>query len=62
MLLQDFNKGGEFFPDPSKITRAYLHDETMVREALRKAGFEVAWEEMTGTSIYFLRFLEAKCV
>jgi|ERR1719162_2189274 len=53
-------KVGELFPGPSKTTRAYLHDEQVVREALSKAGFKVAREEMTGTNFYFSRLLEAK--
>lgn len=55
-------KVGELFPGPSKTTRAYLHEEKVVRDALKKAGFEVAREEMTGTSFYFSRLLEAKRV
>ncbi|KAI2501084.1 Magnesium-protoporphyrin IX methyltransferase C-terminus [Fragilaria crotonensis] len=55
-------KFGELFPGPSKTTRAYLHEETVVREALRKAGFEVARDEMTATNFYFSRLLEAKRV
>jgi magnesium-protoporphyrin O-methyltransferase len=55
-------KIGEQFPGPSKTTRAYLHDEAAVREALKKAGFEVAREEMTATNFYFSRLLEAKRV
>lgn len=55
-------KVGEFFPGPSKTTRAYLHDEAVVREALTKAGFKVARDEMTGTNFYFSRLLEAKRV
>jgi len=55
-------KIGELFPGPSKTTRAYLHEEKVVRDALQKAGFEVAREEMTGTSFYFSRLLEAKRV
>jgi magnesium-protoporphyrin O-methyltransferase len=39
-----------------------LHEESVVREALKKAGFEVAREEMTGTNFYFSRLLEAKRV
>lgn len=58
-LLKKF---GELFPGPSKTTRAYLHEERVVREALAKAGFEVAREEMTGTNFYFSRLLEAKRV
>jgi magnesium-protoporphyrin O-methyltransferase len=58
-LLKKF---GELFPGPSKTTRAYLHPEDAVREALKEAGFEVAREEMTGTNFYFSRLLEAKRV
>jgi magnesium-protoporphyrin O-methyltransferase len=53
-------KVGEFFPGPSKTTRAYLHDEQVVRQALEAAGFKVAREEMTATNFYFSRLLEAK--
>lgn len=52
-------KIGEFFPGPSKTTRAYLHTEEDVRKALKNAGFKVARTEMTGTSFYFSRLLEA---
>jgi magnesium-protoporphyrin O-methyltransferase len=55
-------KIGELFPGPSKTTRAYLHEEAVVRDALRKAGFEVARDEMTATNFYFSRLLEAKRV
>uniref|UniRef100_A0A7S1D5P7 Magnesium-protoporphyrin IX methyltransferase C-terminal domain-containing protein n=1 Tax=Cyclophora tenuis TaxID=216820 RepID=A0A7S1D5P7_CYCTE len=53
-------KVGELFPGPSKTTRAYLHEEEAVRQALSKAGFKVAREEMTATNFYFSRLLEAK--
>lgn len=53
-------KIGELFPGPSKTTRAYLHEESFVREQLKKAGFEIAREEMTATNFYFSRLLEAK--
>merc|ERR1712127_1012376 len=46
---------GELFPGPSKTTRAYLHEEEVVRKALNDAGFEIAREEMTGTNFYFSR-------
>jgi len=55
-------KVGELFPGPSKTTRAYLHEEKVVRDALKKSGFEVAREEMTATNFYFSRLLEAKRV
>jgi len=53
-------KIGELFPGPSKTTRAYLHEEEIVRAALAKSGFTVAREEMTATNFYFSRLLEAK--
>jgi len=52
-------KFGELFPGPSKTTRAYLHTEESVMSALDAAGFELARTEMTGTSFYFSRLLEA---
>jgi len=51
---------GELFPGKSKTTRAYLHEEEVVEEALRKAGFEVVRREMTATSFYFSRLMEAR--
>jgi magnesium-protoporphyrin O-methyltransferase len=53
-------KVGEMFPGPSKTTRAYLHEESVVRDSLAMAGFEVARDEMTATNFYFSRLLEAK--
>jgi magnesium-protoporphyrin O-methyltransferase len=55
-------KVGELFPGPSKTTRAYLHEESVVREALARNGFQVTREEMTGTNFYFSRLLEARRV
>lgn len=55
-------KVGEMFPGPSKTTRAYLHEEDVVRDALRAAGFEIARDDMTGTNFYFSRLFEAKRV
>ena len=53
-------KVGELFPGPSKTTRAYLHEEEVVRDALEKAGFDITREEMTATNFYFSRLFEAK--
>jgi magnesium-protoporphyrin O-methyltransferase len=53
-------KVGELFPGPSKTTRAYLHEESLIRNALEKSGFRVSREEMTATNFYFSRLLEAK--
>jgi magnesium-protoporphyrin O-methyltransferase len=53
---------GELFPGPSKTTRAYLHKEEAVVAALEASGFELTRTEMTGTSFYFSRLLEAEKV
>jgi magnesium-protoporphyrin O-methyltransferase len=50
---------GELFPGPAKATRAYLHREEDVERALKEAGFKVTRREMTATSFYFSRLLEA---
>jgi magnesium-protoporphyrin O-methyltransferase len=50
---------GEFFPGASKATRAYLHNEFALREALDDLGWKVARQEMTSTQFYFSRLLEA---
>jgi magnesium-protoporphyrin O-methyltransferase len=55
-------KVGELFPGPSKTTRAYLHEESLIRSALQRSGFEVTRDEMTATNFYFSRLLEAKRV
>lgn len=50
---------GELFPGPSKTTRAYLHSEEDVEAALREAGWKVVRRDMTATSFYFSKLLEA---
>ena len=52
-------KVGELFPGPSKTTRAYLHEEQVVRDALEGAGFKISREEFTGTNFYFSKLFEA---
>lgn len=52
-------KVGEFFPGPSKTTRAYLHSEDKVRAALAANGFEIARSDLTASKFYFSRMLEA---
>ena len=50
-------------PRPPRLTpqatRAYLHAEADVEAALKRAGFAVVKREMTATSFYFSRLLEA---
>lgn len=51
-------KIGEFFPGPSKATRAYLHKEDDVRKALQSCGWKVRRSEFTGSKFYFSKILE----
>ncbi|NEP62590.1 MAG: magnesium protoporphyrin IX methyltransferase, partial [Symploca sp. SIO2G7] len=50
---------GEFFPGPSKATRAYLHSESKIVTALKANGWQVKRQEFTATQFYFSRLLEA---
>jgi len=50
---------GDFFPGPSKATRAYLHREADIVKALEANGFQVQRNAMTKTRFYFSRMIEA---
>lgn len=52
-------KVGEFFPGPSKATRAYLHRETDIVKALEADGWRIERRAMNKTQFYFSRLLEA---
>ncbi|MGP1382295.1 MAG: magnesium protoporphyrin IX methyltransferase [Thainema sp.] len=52
-------KIGEFFPGPSKTTRAYLHKESDVVTILERNGWQIKRNGMTKTQFYFSRILEA---
>ncbi|QLE56133.1 magnesium protoporphyrin IX methyltransferase [Nostoc sp. TCL26-01] len=52
-------KIGNFFPGPSKATRAYLHREADVIKILESNGFTIQRKAFTKTSFYFSRILEA---
>ena len=56
---QLLKKVGEFFPGPSKTTRAYLHSEKEVVRILEAAGWTIQRNAMTKTRFYFSRMLEA---
>jgi len=49
---------GEFFPGPSKATRAYLHRERDIVSTLESQGWTVQRMDMTKTRFYFSRLLE----
>lgn len=50
---------GEFFPGPSKTTRAYQHSEAEIIKILQENGFEIKRQGMTSTRFYYSRILEA---
>jgi magnesium-protoporphyrin O-methyltransferase len=52
-------KIGDFFPGPSKATRAYLHREADVVKVLQENGWTVKRQDMIKTRFYFSRVLEA---
>ncbi|MBD2258706.1 magnesium protoporphyrin IX methyltransferase [Pseudanabaena sp. FACHB-2040] len=52
-------KVGDFFPGPSKATRAYLHREADVVKALEANGWRIERRAMNKTQFYFSRLLEA---
>jgi magnesium-protoporphyrin O-methyltransferase len=52
-------KIGDFFPGPSKATRAYLHPEAKIVKILESNGWQIQRNAMTKTRFYFSRLLEA---
>ena len=59
LLLTALKKIGEFFPGPSKTTRAYQHREADIVSILVNNGFSIQRQEMTSTRFYYSRLLEA---
>ena len=59
-LLSILKKIGEFFPGPSKTTRAYQHKEADIIKILASNGFKIKRTGMTSTSFYYSRILEAE--
>jgi magnesium-protoporphyrin O-methyltransferase len=58
-LLSILKRIGEFFPGPSKTTRAYQHREAEIVKILANNGFTIKRNSMTSTRFYFSRILEA---
>lgn len=52
-------KVGDFFPGPSKATRAYLHRESDVVAALEANGWQIGRRSLNKAPFYFSRLLEA---
>lgn len=59
LALSLLKKIGEFFPGPSKATRAYQHREADIIKILESQGFSIERQAMTSTRFYFSRLLEA---
>lgn len=57
--LTVLKKIGEFFPGPSKTTRAYQHKEIDIINILMDNGFHIERKDMTSTSFYYSRIIEA---
>ncbi|MGB3691133.1 MAG: magnesium protoporphyrin IX methyltransferase [Spirulinaceae cyanobacterium] len=57
--LTVLKKVGDFFPGPSKATRAYQHREADIIEILHNLGFTPNGNGMTSTSFYYSRLIEA---
>ncbi len=58
-VLFVLKKIGEFFPGPSKTTRAYQHKEKDIVAILKENGFEIKRKGMTSVSFYYSKILEA---
>ncbi len=52
-------KVGDFFPGPSKATRAYLHSKAEITTTLTKAGFEIKRQALNSKPFYYSQLLEA---
>jgi magnesium-protoporphyrin O-methyltransferase len=59
LALTALKKIGDFFPGPSKATRAYQHREAKIVSIFQENGFRVQRQAMTSTRFYFSRLLEA---
>ena len=59
-LLTVLKKIGEFFPGPSKATRAYQHREKAISDRLQTLGWTVNRRETIKSQFYYSWVLEAK--
>ena len=57
--LTILKKIGEFFPGPSKTTRAYQHKEAEIIRILLDNGFHIERKDMTSAKFYYSQILEA---
>jgi magnesium-protoporphyrin O-methyltransferase len=59
LCLSVLKKIGEFFPGPSKTTRAYQHRESDIIQILEANGFSIRRKTLTSAPFYYSRILEA---
>jgi magnesium-protoporphyrin O-methyltransferase len=59
VLFCALKKIGEFFPGPSKATRAYLHREAAIVKTLEEQGFEIKRRAFNKGNFYFSKMIEA---
>ncbi len=59
VFLSLLKKVGEFFPGPSKTTRAYQHKANDIIKILQDNGLTVQRKSMTSTRFYYSQILEA---
>jgi len=52
-------KIGSLFPGASKTTRAYLHQENVLKRRLHSLGFQVARSELIASQFYFALIFDA---
>ncbi|BDA40207.1 magnesium protoporphyrin IX methyltransferase [Candidatus Atelocyanobacterium thalassae] len=57
--LTVLKKIGEFFPGPSKTTRAYQHSQDNIVQTLKQNGFKIQRKGMTSTKFYYSQIIEA---
>ena len=57
-LLALLKRIGQFFPGPSKTTRAYTLKESGIIEAANKAGFKVVRKKLNQAPFYFSQLIE----
>ncbi|GJD11216.1 Magnesium protoporphyrin IX methyltransferase, chloroplastic [Galdieria sulphuraria] len=51
-------KIGDFFPGPSKATRAYLHEEKDILDSLQQRGWQWIRKDLVKTNFYFCQIVQ----
>ncbi len=59
-LLAILKKIGQFFPGPSKTTRAYILRESGIIQAAKRSGFSIVRSKLNQAPFYFSKLIEFK--